>query len=157
MDLFYHLVSGIILGFLFHSPAFVVGSLIPDVIDKTFGYMFVGSGREPLHSLIALLIFSGITAYAYVKKKRIATVLAFFAGGIAFHQFLDAMWTSPKVWLFPLLGNVARSPVDPVHQIEWKISVGATSHEEILLYLAVLAAAIVFTAWKIKKSYRISS
>lgn len=151
MYLLDHAISSFVLGILLHSPEFILGALIPDIIDKTVGYIFVGTGRAFMHTAVLILIFSTITLCAYVKRKWFAPHMAFFTGGLAFHQFLDMMWTSPKVWLFPLLGNFARSPTDPLWQAEHKIAIGATSPEEILLYIALITATMIVIAWKLKK------
>ena len=83
--------------------AFVLlGSILPDLIDKPLGYLIygsMGSGRIFAHTLLFLLV---LVAIAAILKSRPLGSLAF--GALA-HQALDTIWTTPVIFLWPLLGD----------------------------------------------------
>jgi membrane-bound metal-dependent hydrolase YbcI (DUF457 family) len=83
--------------------AFVLlGSMLPDIIDKPLGEVLFGTpamGRTITHTLLFLLLL-GIAAY-YLSDLRLAWV----AGGVLAHLLLDFMWNSPSTLLWPLLGS----------------------------------------------------
>ena len=69
----------------------LIGSMLPDLIDKPLGGVILplGNGRIYSHTLLFLL-----------------TVLAVLVlvGGTALHQILDFMWQDPQTFLWPLYG-----------------------------------------------------
>ena len=83
--------------------AFVLlGSILPDLIDKPLGYLIYGSmasGRIFAHTLLFLLV---LAALATILKSRPLGSLAF---GVLAHQALDTIWTTPVIFLWPLLGD----------------------------------------------------
>jgi hypothetical protein len=89
-------VRGAALGYL------LLGSMLPDIIDKPLGEVLFGSpamGRTIGHTLLFLLLL-GMLAY-YSQDLRLASL----AGGVAAHLILDFMWNSPRTLLWPLLGH----------------------------------------------------
>lgn len=83
-------------------PIVLLGSILPDLIDKPLGYLIYGSmatGRIFAHTLLFLLV---LVALAAILKSRPLGSLAF---GVLAHQALDAMWRTPEVFLWPLLGD----------------------------------------------------
>ena len=87
--------------------AFVMlGSMLPDIIDKPLGEMLFGTpamGRTFAHTLL-FLMFLGTAAY-YLRDLR----LAWLACGVWAHLLLDFMWQSPSTLLWPLLGPFPRA------------------------------------------------
>ncbi|WP_321507945.1 metal-dependent hydrolase [uncultured Methanoregula sp.] len=114
MFFFFHLLTGIILGFLLGDilrdrrwilPC-VVGSVLPDLIDKPLGHLIfpltIGDGRIYTHTLfIAVVIL--ITGILFWKRMQDPEVFALGVGLLS-HQVLDMMWLEPSNWYHPFLG-----------------------------------------------------
>ncbi|NVM44905.1 MAG: metal-dependent hydrolase [Candidatus Lokiarchaeota archaeon] len=79
--------------FKFNRVALIVGSLLPDIIDKPLLFMNLGSGRGISHTILFILI-SFMILHLIVKKKTDISVL--FLLGMVFHLILDL----PEVPLF---------------------------------------------------------
>jgi inner membrane protein len=84
----------------------LVGSLLPDIIDKPIGqYIFrdtFNNGRIFSHTLLFLIIISAV-GYYLLKRYRQSWMLALAAGTFA-HLILDEMWQVPVTLFWPLLG-----------------------------------------------------
>jgi hypothetical protein len=113
-------VFGLVLGWFHHDtrifPLCVAASILPDVIDKPLGFIFLpddlGPGRTFFHALLAVML---ITAIAYLVWRFRRSILVFLvAGSVMLHQILDAMWHEPVIWFYPLLG-----PFQPYHSINY--------------------------------------
>ena len=114
MFFFFHLLIGLLIGLLvsdlLHDRRWVIpcviGSGLPDLIDKPLGYLVfgdtIGYGRIWSHSLLFMdiVIILGIVAWRYRS-----TLWGLGAGlGILSHQLLDFMWLEPVSWFYPALG-----------------------------------------------------
>lgn len=109
-----HLVIGLIAGFIlyeiFHDQNVIIfcalGSVLPDIVDKPLGHIFLNSvldnGKIYFHSLIIFLLFviTGILVWKYYRSSSFLYV----ALGIIIHQIVDLMWNRPVNWYFPFLG-----------------------------------------------------
>lgn len=114
MLVFCHLFIGAVIGLLlFHwtgrrwlVAACAIGALIPDIIDKPLGHLFLqGSldfGRIYAHTLLflAIVLIVGLALW----KKRSSLVVLGVAAGMASHLVLDTMWDIPVTTFYPLLG-----------------------------------------------------
>lgn len=84
----------------------LVGSLLPDIIDKPVGQYFFrdtfDNGRIFSHTLLFLIVISAIGFFIF--KKQCRTWLLALAGGTFTHLILDEMWRTPKTIFWPLLG-----------------------------------------------------
>lgn len=84
----------------------LIGSLVPDIIDKPIGMFFFretfSNGRIFGHSLLflAIIIFTGI----YLYKHRRKTWLLVLSFGTFMHLALDQMWRNPHTLLWPVYG-----------------------------------------------------
>ena len=84
----------------------LIGSLLPDIIDKPIGRLFFretfNNGRIFAHTLafLVVLTLSGWLLY-WSRKKNFLLVLSF---GVLTHLFLDIMWKNPRTLLWPLYG-----------------------------------------------------
>jgi inner membrane protein len=77
-----------------------LGSMLPDIIDKPLGCFIFGSasnGRIYAHTLLFLMV---LMVLAFFNPK-----VTWLAGGVLAHLFLDQMWSSPVILLWPLLGS----------------------------------------------------
>jgi len=84
----------------------LLGSLLPDIIDKPVGLYFFreifSNGRIFCHTLLFLVV---ITAVGILFDKRFGKTwgIAISIGSFA-HLILDQMWRQPKTLFWPLFG-----------------------------------------------------
>lgn len=86
-------------------PYILVGSLLPDIIDKPLGRIIfaetIGSGRIFAHTLLfaTLLGLAGFYLYRQGHSNLLIVAAASFC-----HLLEDNMWDSPEVLFWPFLG-----------------------------------------------------
>jgi inner membrane protein len=84
----------------------LVGSLLPDIIDKPVGiYLFrdtFSNGRIFFHSLLFLAVLFAIGIFLW-KRYQQKWMLALAAGDFA-HLVLDSMWLEPETLFWPFMG-----------------------------------------------------
>jgi hypothetical protein len=117
MLLFGHIgvTLGIFFGLLFLIPQLqtiidptylVIGSLLPDLIDKPLGIIIysstIANGRTIAHTL--LFSFTLFLTGLYLYDKRGDTKVLTLASCSIFHLMVDQMWASPRTLFWPLLG-----------------------------------------------------
>jgi inner membrane protein len=84
----------------------LIGSILPDIIDKPLGLLFLrdtlSSGRIYAHTLLffVLITFIGLLLYRFQHK----TWMLVLAAGTMTHLLLDQIWATPKTLFWPLLG-----------------------------------------------------
>ncbi|MHB8104861.1 MAG: metal-dependent hydrolase [Dehalococcoidales bacterium] len=80
----------------------LLGSILPDIIDKIFGVIYLGNGRSFCHTLLftALILAGGICLY----RLRKSPVLLCIALGCVTHVLLDTMWLDQRTFFWPLFG-----------------------------------------------------
>lgn len=112
-----HLFAGTILGLVISDlardrrlvAACMAGAVLPDLIDKPLGHLLlqatIDNGRLFTHSLplCLLLLIGGLLIY-----QRRGPLLMGVGAGVLSHQLLDAMWTQPELWYYPLLGQYTK-------------------------------------------------
>jgi inner membrane protein len=84
----------------------IIGSMLPDIIDKPVGVFFFKStfdnGRIVSHTLVFLLVLLIPGLFLYWQRRK-SWLLALAFGTLA-HLILDQMWQSPQTLLWPLYG-----------------------------------------------------
>ncbi|MFA5308121.1 MAG: metal-dependent hydrolase [Dehalococcoidales bacterium] len=84
----------------------LVGSLLPDIIDKPVGQMLFRdtfqNGRIFSHTLLFLIVVSALGFYWW-KRQKSRWLLALAAGTFT-HLVLDSMWRTPQTLFWPLRG-----------------------------------------------------
>lgn len=81
----------------------MVGSLLPDIIDKPLAYVFdFGSGRSVSHTLLLALALLAASLYLYISRRR--TWLLALVIGVFCHLILDAMWQNLQTLYWPVYG-----------------------------------------------------
>jgi hypothetical protein len=113
MYFFAHVFSGALIGlglmYLIHDrralPVCILGSVVPDLLDKPLAFLFpgiFGTSRTIGHSLLffVITVIAGVLLWHY-RNTLLGLV---FACGVLSHQVLDAIWNLPGTWFFPLLG-----------------------------------------------------
>ncbi len=84
----------------------LIGSLLPDVIDKHLGQFFFretfNNGRIFCHTLLFLILITLVGYYLYRNYRK--TWLCVLSFGTFVHLVLDQMWLAPKTLLWPVYG-----------------------------------------------------
>lgn len=84
----------------------LVGSLLPDIIDKPVGQLLFretfNNGRIFGHTLLFLILISVAGFLLYRRWGR--TWLLILSFGTFIHLILDQMWLTPRTLLWPLYG-----------------------------------------------------
>ncbi len=76
----------------------LVGSILPDLIDKPLGAVLHLEARLWAHSLLFLGILAALSLWPAFRRIR------WLAFGDAVHLLVDLIWEQPMVALWPLLG-----------------------------------------------------
>jgi len=86
--------------------AILIGSLLPDLIDKPIGRVIfsgtIDNGRIFAHTLLFFFLLCGAAFYLW-KSKKDARLLSLSAASFC-HLVEDNMWESPVTLFWPLLG-----------------------------------------------------
>ncbi len=84
----------------------LIGSLLPDIIDKPLGQVLlrdeVGTGRAFSHTLLFFILVGSLALLMYRRYSR--TWLLALAIGTGMHLVLDSMWVSPQTLFWPAYG-----------------------------------------------------
>ena len=154
MYFFFHLFTGIILGFLISDltrdrrwilPC-IAGAVIPDIIDKPLNFIFFptvnGDGRFLFHNLILLAIV--MVAGLLLWRKYSSPVIFSLGIGVLSHQILDSMWMEPVQWLFPLLGPYPAHVASPPDHLLYLLATDLTNPLEWLLLTGCAIGLLVY-------------
>ncbi|GAH08840.1 unnamed protein product, partial [marine sediment metagenome] len=88
--------------------ALIIGSLFPDILDKTLLFLGLSSGRETFHSLF-FIILSFLILFL-ISKRNVSISFSFFIGTL-FHLILDL----PDIPLFfPFISYSYEPLIDPI-------------------------------------------
>ena len=84
----------------------IVGSMLPDIIDKPLGEYLLNSvfhnGRIVGHTLVFIAILA-IIALLVAKRYQFWGIGVLTLGAFL-HQLLDQMWNAPVSWFWPIFG-----------------------------------------------------
>ena len=84
----------------------LVGSLLPDIIDKPVGQYLLRdtftNGRIFSHTLLFLILISAVGFYLYKRHRQVWMLT--LAAGTFMHLVLDEIWSAPATLFWPLLG-----------------------------------------------------
>ncbi len=84
----------------------LIGSLLPDIIDKPIGRFFFretfNNGSIYCHTLLFLIVITAGGLYLYWDRNK--TWLLVLSFGNFMHLILDGMWLTPRTLLWPLYG-----------------------------------------------------
>jgi hypothetical protein len=115
MFIFAHLFAGALLGLIFWHltndrralPLCIAASILPDVIDKSFGLLFpfvLGGGRTVFHTLMIVGVLLILCLLLFVVRSRFVLLGVGVACAILLHQVFDEMWMLTANWFYPILG-----------------------------------------------------
>jgi inner membrane protein len=84
----------------------LVGSLLPDIIDKPLGHFFFrtafSNGRILAHTMVFLILL--VLAGLFLHRRAGRTWLLGLAFGTATHLVFDQIWLQPRTLWWPALG-----------------------------------------------------
>lgn len=157
-----HLFIGALIGYVVFRwkgsalaiPVAMVAALLPDLVDKPLGHLFLqdtlDNGRIFAHGLF----FIGMIAAASfaVRKKHGPLAIALVAG-VASHLILDGMWGNPTTLFWPLLGPFTQEQYPDYFGNAVVAELTAPSEYAFMLGVAVIAAAV----WGDRLGPRLSS
>ena len=107
----------ILLGSYVDIRILLIGSLLPDIIDKPLAvFLFpetFNSGRIFCHTLLFLIMI--ILAGVYVYRRYCKTWLLALSFGTFTHLVLDRMWLAPRTLFWPLYGFT----FEPADTTDW--------------------------------------
>ncbi|RJP30072.1 MAG: metal-dependent hydrolase [Actinobacteria bacterium] len=90
----------------------LAGSVLPDVIDKAVGQVFLKpyfeNGRIFAHTFVLTLLL--VVAGSWEWRRRGDSRILLLALGVASHLVLDRIWIEPTTALWPSLGPFMRHP-----------------------------------------------
>lgn len=94
------------LGELIDIRILLVGSLLPDIIDKPLGYFVfreaLSNGRIFCHTLLFLVLLTVSGLFLYLRQKK--TWLLVLSFGTFTHLVFDQVWQNPQALFWPLYG-----------------------------------------------------
>ncbi len=90
----------------------LLGSMLPDIIDKPLAFLLGIEGRNVAHSLVfgvtltTFLVLPLVIPQIYPKRiaRRMTNPLPVLTVGLWTHLLLDRIWQQPSVVLWPFLG-----------------------------------------------------
>jgi len=86
----------------------LIGSLLPDIIDKPIGLFFfqdtISNGKIICHTLIFLILITLAGLYLYNNKSRGRVSLLAVSFGVFTHLIFDQMWRAPRTLFWPIYG-----------------------------------------------------
>ena len=119
----------------------LIGSLLPDIIDKPVGQVFFedtfSNGRIISHTLLFLFIMTLAGTYLYRSKRQ--NWLLVLSCGSAMHLILDQMWLAPKTLFWPLYGFA----FPKIELTDWFPHLFESLHTELDVLVPELLGAIV--------------
>jgi inner membrane protein len=102
----------------------LIGSLLPDIIDKPVGQYFFREtfsyGRIYAHTLLFLVIITAVGFYLYKSYNKVWLLTLAF--GTFIHLILDEMWLTPRTLFWPFLGFA----FDRADLTDWLLSIWQT-------------------------------
>jgi hypothetical protein len=122
----------------------ILGSLLPDIIDKPVGVYFFretfSSGRIFGHTLLFLftIIIAGIYLY---QNKRGPGLLAISFGTLS-HLIFDQMWLAPRTIFWPVFGFV----FDRADLTDWMPNIMLVLLRDPVVYIPELVGGAIL-AW----------
>ena len=119
----------------------LVGSLLPDIIDKPAGIFFFretfSNGRIFSHTLLFLILITVAGFILYRRYNR--TWLLPFSLGTLTHLVFDQMWRTPQTLFWPLLGlSFDREDIS-----NWTLNIFHVLFTEPAVYIPELVGVII--------------
>lgn len=129
------------LGNLVDIRLILVGSLLPDIIDKPIGLFFFretfNNGRIFSHTLLFLILIT-VAGFYLFKRFRKSWLLALSFGTFT-HLVLDQMWLESRTLLWPLFGFT----FDRLGQTAWLPDILRALFDNPVVYLPEIIGGMI--------------
>ncbi len=130
----------------------LISSMLPDIIDKPVGMLFLrdtfSNGRIFSHTLVFSVILLVAGVFLYIRRKRIWLLAICY--GCLMHLTLDQMWQTPATLFWPLYGwQFERADVT-----DWTIRIMYALTHDPSTYIPELAGFSILIAFAIKLVWR---
>ena len=123
----------------------LIGSLLPDIIDKPLGQFFFretfSNGRIFCHTLPFLILITLAGYYLYRNRRK--TWLFVLSFGTFIHLIQDQMWLTHKTLLWPIYG-LAVEKIDLTH---WMQNIFYELRTDPELYVPEIVGAMILVAF----------
>jgi len=123
----------------------LLGSLLPDIIDKPIGQFFFretfNNGRIFCHTLLFLTLIT-LTGF-YLYQNRSKTWLLVLSFGTGMHLVQDQMWLYPQTLFWPGYG-FAFEKLDLTH---WAQNILYALHTDLAVYVPELVGATILVTF----------
>jgi hypothetical protein len=80
----------------------LLGAILPDLIDKPLGFLWLDNGRVFCHTLLFFTIITILGLYLHKAFNKMTLHVIAFGCGI--HLLLDEMWLESRTFWWPLFG-----------------------------------------------------
>ena len=124
-------------------PVAMIAALLPDLVDKPLGHLFLqdslDNGRIFAHSLLFLGI---IAAASFAARKKYGAVAIALVAGVISHLLLDGMWDNPTTLFWPLLGPFAQDHYPDYFGNAVVAELTAVSEYAFMLGVVLIGAAV---------------
>jgi len=125
----------------------LVGSLLPDIIDKPVGHIIFrntfSNGRIFCHTLLFLLVITLAGLCLYKRKRKIWLLI--LSCGTFTHLIFDQMWLTPHTLFWPLYGwNFPKEPPDLVLWLKGTLTALVTVPS---VYITEIIGALILGAF----------
>jgi membrane-bound metal-dependent hydrolase YbcI (DUF457 family) len=122
----------------------LLGSLLPDIIDKPLGQVIlresISNGRIFAHSLLFFLLVT--VAGLYVRRRNGSTGLLALSFGMLVHIASDQMWLMPVTLFWPLLGPFGKQIL-----ADWASNIWYALLHDPAVYVPEIVGGLVLVAF----------
>jgi len=125
----------------------IIGSMLPDIIDKPLGLFLYGSGRAFMHSLAAALLLVIIAVWSYRRNRQTGWLALAF--GLVCHLLFDFMWLKPAIFLWPLYGWGLEDGARELHFDTWRYNL--TNYPVYIVLEAIGLALCGWVLWQLNR------
>ncbi len=123
----------------------LIGSLLPDVIDKPIGHLFFpetfgNNGRIFAHTLLFFLLLLSYGLFRFYQHQKNGMLVLALCSGL--HLVLDGMWRSIHTLFWPAMGWQFPG-TDLVDLKEWLEDMGEAAKTEPIVYVTEAIGILV--------------
>ncbi len=130
----------------------LLGSILPDIIDKPIGHIFFAetfenNGRLFAHTLLFFLLLLSYGLFRFYRYGKIGFLVLALCSG--FHLILDEMWHAAATLLWPLMGWDFPE-TDLIDLEDWLRTMGKAAQTEPLIYISETIGLVILLVFALK-------